>query len=84
MSRAHKNQTSSPTDSSARRGDQTGQISVEYALAAAVLVAVASAVIGLFPAIGIGRWVDTVSRAVLVRVDGVADSGSVARELMDR
>ncbi len=68
----------------ARGGDQAGQISVEYALTAAVFVAVAVAVLGFFPALGLGRWVDTVGRAVLVRVDGAADSGSVARELMDR
>jgi len=84
MLRVRQNQTSDSADSPARGGDQTGQVSVEYALAAAVFVVVAAAVFGLFPAFGMGRWVDTVSRAVLVRVDGPADSGSVTRELMDR
>ncbi len=84
MMRASGNQTSGSADSSARGGDQAGQISVEYALAGAVLVAVAVAALGVFPALGLGRWVDTVGRTVLVRVDGAADFGSVAQELMDR
>lgn len=84
MSRADHGQTSGTADSSTWGGGQAGQISVEYAMAAAVFVAVAIAIIGFFPALGLGRWVDAVGDAVLVRVDGVADSGSIARELMDR
>lgn len=84
MSRIRQNRTTGLRDSPTGGGDQTGQISVEYALAAAFFVAVAAAVLGLFPAVGIGRWVDTVGRAVLVRVDGATDAGALARELTDR
>ena len=85
MLHARQNRTSGPADSPDRgHRDQDGQVSVEYALAAAVFVAAAIAVFGLFPALGMGHWVDNVGRAVLVRIDDTADFEPVARELMDR
>ncbi len=64
--------------------DESGQMSVEYALAAALFVALAAAAIAIFPAAALNRWVEAVGDVMLVKVSDPRDVAEIIRELTER
>lgn len=64
--------------------DEKGQATVEYAIVAAALIAVAVILSAYFPADIFGGWLKAARRGVLVSVNDLSDARSLAREIGDR